>query len=58
MCLSPELPAAKLTAWLCDGFVQVSQFPSTALAGERYPQRIDPHASSQPSIKSRTIEGR
>ena len=24
MCLSPELPAAELTAWLSDGFVQVS----------------------------------
>jgi hypothetical protein len=31
----------------------VSQFAGTALAGERYPQAL-----LQPSIKSRTVEGR
>lgn len=58
VCLSPELSAARLTAWLCDGFVYVSQYPSTALAGQRYPHQIDPHALLQRNVKSRTVEDR
>jgi nitronate monooxygenase len=40
VCLGSELPAAKLTAWLCSGLSMVSQFAGTASAGERYPQAL------------------
>ena len=56
VCLSPELPAAKLTAWLCDAFVQTSQSPSDISASKRYLQGIGPESSSNPSPKEGAVE--
>lgn len=56
VCLGPELPAAKLTTWLCDGIVQASQSPSDISASKRYLPGTDPDASSNPGPGVDTVE--